>query len=297
MHRQTLYACFSYANFKEIEYKVMEMTVTEKLLRPEALQAGMRTITYAVSTDLKRALAAKGFVFGMAGMMLMIMIASIGGISEHLSSPGALPAGFHAKLILDALTSDDVTLALPVLCTLPFTTAFVDDIKSGYIKEYLPRCGVGDYIRGKLIACGVSGGLTLAAGVFAAYALSALVFLPMELVPDPKAAIVPYFAQICTKALIVFLTGAFWSLTGFTLASLTMSKYMAYASPFVLYYVLIILHERYFEDFYVLYPKEWLAQTQVWVLDYYGIVVLLLALSAVMCLIFIIAARRRLENG
>lgn len=250
--------------------------------------------TYTVSSDLKRALGTKGFFTGIAGIVLMIAIASIESISQLTA--GGLPNGYHAQLILNALTSDDVTLALPILCTLSFTAAFVDDIKSGYIKQYLPRSGTGDYIRGKLIACGVSGGLSLAAGLFIAYGISALMFTPMELALDPKAMATPYFAQIFTKALIVFLSGAFWSLTGLVFASLTMNRYMAYASPFILYYVLIILHERYFEDFYVLYPKEWLMQTQIWVLDYYGILILLLLLSAVMCLLFIITARRRLEN-
>jgi hypothetical protein len=235
-------------------------------------------------------------MFGAAAMVLMIAVASINSIMSGLSNPGALANGFHAQLILGALTADDVTLVIPIICTLPFAAVFVEDIKSGFVKQYLPRSGFSAYLRGKLVASGLSGGLVLTLGLFAAYGISWLVFAPMEAALGPKDVAEPYFAEILTKAVTVFLSGALWSLTGFTLASLTMSRYMAYASPFVIYYVLIILHERYFEDFYILYPKEWIAMSQSWILQNLGIWIVLIALSAVMSMLFIITAKARLEN-
>jgi glutamate dehydrogenase/leucine dehydrogenase len=68
-------------------------------------------MTYTVSSDIKRALSAKGFLFGMAGMVLMLAVASISTIT---SVKGLQPNGFHAQLILSGLTSEDVTLVLPV---------------------------------------------------------------------------------------------------------------------------------------------------------------------------------------
>lgn len=250
-------------------------------------------MTYSVYSDIKRALSAKGFLFAMAGMVLMMAVASINAI---VSIEGVLPNGFHAQLILTALTSDDVTLVLPILCTLPFAAAFVDDVKSGFIKQYLPRSGVSSYIKGKILASGLSGGLVLVAGIFIAYGISALVFTPMEAALEPNQTTHPYFAEVLTKTLTLFLSGAFWSLTGFAMASMTMSRYMAYASPFVLYYVLIILHERYFEDFFVLYPKEWLAMSEPWVFENLGVWIQLIILSAIISLLFGITAKRRLEN-
>ena len=129
-----------------------------------------------------------------------------------------------------------------------------------------------------------------------AYGLSALVFTPMELVLIEGEVAEPYFAQLLLKAAILFFSGAFWSLTGFTFAAMTQSKYMAYASPFILYYVLIILHERYFEDLYVLYSKEWLFPSDYWVLGGFGVIILLTILSAIMSLCFTIIAKRKLAN-
>jgi hypothetical protein len=97
-------------------------------------------------------------------------------------------------------------------------------------------------------------------------------------------------------AATLFLSGAFWSLVGFTMSALTMNRYMAYASPFILYYVLIILHERYFDKLYVLYPKEWLFPSDAWVMGSFGVILLLAELTAAISLAFAVTARRRLAS-
>ena len=251
---------------------------------------------YTTSSDIKRALAGKGFMIGVAGIVLVIALSSLEGIINVARATNPLQNGFHAQFIMSAISSDWVTLALPIVCTLPFTAAFVDDVKSGFITQYLHRSGAKQYIRAKLIACGLSGGLVLFFGIVIAYVLSALIFTPMELALGEGEMAQPYFAQFLLKAAVLFFSGAFWSLTGFTFAALTMSRYMAYASPFILYYVLIILHERYFEELYVLYPKEWLFPSDVWVLGSLGVVLLLAELTALISLAFAITARRRLSN-
>lgn len=251
--------------------------------------------TYSVSSDVKRAVFSTGFIMGIVGMVLMIAIASLSSISSLFSSHQALPNGYHASLVLTALSSQDVTLILPILCTLPFAAAFVDDVKSGFIKQYLYRSGIKHYIKGKLIACGLSGGLVLFFGILVAYGLSTLLFTPMELALKEGAVVQQYFAQVLMIAGTLFLSGAFWSLVGFTFAALTMSKYMAYASPFIIYYVLIILHERYFKDLYVLYPKEWLFPSGAWVLGNWGVILLLTEMTAAISLTFAIIAKRRLS--
>lgn len=251
---------------------------------------------YSIKSDIKRALAGKGFIIGVAGMILVIILSSLQNIIEVTRSATPLQNGFHAQLIMNALSTDWVTLAIPILCALPFTTAFVDDIKSGYIKQYVHRCNVQTYIKGKLTACALSGGLVLFIGILTAYGLSILIFTPTELALAEGETVQPYLAQLLTVAATLFFSGSFWSLVGFTFAAATQSKYMAYASPFILYYVLIILNERYFENLYVLYPKEWLFPSDKWMLGGFDVIILLLILSAIMSLCFAIIAKRRLEN-
>jgi uncharacterized protein YceK len=249
-----------------------------------------------ISSDIKRALSGRGFFAGASGMTTVIALSGTESFIKLSRTPQALPNGYHAQWIMDALTSDWVTLALPILCALPFTTAFVDDMKSGFIKQYLHRAGRKAYITGKLAACGLSGGLVLLLGILLSYGLSALVFTPMELAPGSEETVRPYLAQLLAKAAMLFFSGAFWSLAGFTFAAMTMNKYMAYASPFILYYVLIILHERYFDGLYVLYPKEWLLPSEAWTLGSFGVILLLAELTFLLCLGFTVVAKRRLSN-
>ena len=142
----------------------------------------------------------------------------LGGVPSH---------GFHSDLIMSALSSDAMALALPILAALPYTASFIDDVKSGFIKEYLPRTIVSRYIAGKAAACAASGGLAL--GIFIAYGFAALLFLPMEAYPKPGESVPNYFGNLMETALMFFASEAFWSLTGLTFAALTNSKYMAYA--------------------------------------------------------------------
>jgi hypothetical protein len=221
---------------------------------------------------------------------------SFNGIIDAFRSETLLPNGFHATLISTALSSDAVTLAIPILCTLPYTTSFVDDVKSGFIKEYLPRTNVRSYLISKIAACAVSGGAVLALGVAFAYAMSALTFTPMEAALKPGETSVNYLAQIIGKVAIALFSGAFWSVLGMTFSALTNSRYMAYASPFVVYYVLIILHERYFPNFFVLYPKEWLNPQRQWMFGDWGVVLLVTELLILAAIFFYVVGRKRLES-
>lgn len=265
-----------------------------------------------IKSDIKRALTSWGFWAGSAGMIIAILIGASEAIVPVIQKGigEGLPEGFHAQTLLTALSSDIMLLSVPILCALPFTSAFVDDYKSGFIKQYLPRSGRGSYIKGKLVATGISGGLTLFLGIMFMYFVFALVFMPMELVPRPVDAAVAsksmetagmqqpgYFAQILLKAFVFFLSGAFWSLTGALMSCITMSKYMAYASPFIIFYILVILNERYIKELYVLNPKDWLSPNALWPGEAWGVILILIELIFIVSLVFSLHVSRRLSNA
>ena len=249
-----------------------------------------------VASNLRQAVGSWGFLLSLAGAALIPLLSSVQGILAGFRSAELLSPGFHSDLIIGALSSEAMALALPILAALPYTASFIDDVKSGFIKEYLPRTTVPRYIAGKAVGCAVSGGLTLALGIFIAYSFAALMFLPMEAYPKAGETVPNYFGNLMETALMFFASGAFWSLTGMTFAALTDSKYMAYASPFVLFYLLIILYERYFDKLFVLYPREWLSPSSRWVFGRIGVAVLLIEFSVLMALAFAFAAKRRLER-
>jgi hypothetical protein len=257
---------------------------------------GRATLKNTIASDMRRALTSRGFFAGVVGVVIVVAFSSLEDAAMVLRTGEPFPFGQHARFIIDALRSDGMMLTLPILCALPFTTAFVDDCASGFIKQYLPRSGTAAYIKGKLIACGLSGGFVLFFGVVFAYGVFALVLMPMEWAAGEGETTLPLFAEVLAKAAILFFSGAFWSLMGFVLAAMTMNRYMAYASPFILYYVLIILNERYLSGLYVLYPKEWLNPSGFWVMGDFGVIVLLCVLVSILCLGFAILAKRRISD-
>lgn len=134
----------------------------------------------AVASNIAQALQSRGFLIGFLAVICLLFLSSIEGILSAFRSDTLLQNGYHAAFVMDSLSSDAMTLALPIVVALPYTASFVEDVKSGFIKAYLPRTTTNGYILGKLTACAISGGLALALGILAAYGLSALLFTPME---------------------------------------------------------------------------------------------------------------------
>lgn len=250
----------------------------------------------AIPGAIRQAVSGKGLYIGILAATVILLLSSVQDVLQAFRSEELLQSGFHHTFLMNALTSDAMTLALPIIAALPFTSSFLDDMKSGFVKEYLPRTTKNGYLLGKILGSLVSGGLSVSLGVLLGYVVAVLVFSPMEAAQEPGAVSHPYFEELMGKVLLFFCSGAFWSLVGLTFATLTSSKYMAYASPFVLYYVLIILYERYFDTLYVLYPKEWTNPSEFWMWGNMGVVLLLLELIVLFSLLFFHAAKRRLEQ-
>ena len=250
----------------------------------------------AIWSSCKQALSGRGFVLALSGTVAVIFLSSIQGIVTAFRATELLSFGYHHSFVMDALTSDGMTLALPGLSALPFTTAFLDDVKSGFLKEYLPRTTITGYIIGRTLGCLLSGALALCLGVFLAYGLAALLFLPLEAAPTDPGAVLKLLLDLLERLALMACSGALWAAVGLLLGTVTGSKCMAYASPFVLYYVLIILHERYLPELFILYPKEWIAPSAHWQFGVTGVLLLVGELTILAALGFFVVAGRRLRQ-
>ena len=250
----------------------------------------------SIAAAVRQALFDKAFTFGIVGVMVVLFLSSTQEIVSAFRSTVLLANGFHHRFIMNALSSEGMTMALPVLAALPFTSSVVDDMKSGFVKEYLHRTTLGGYCVGRAAACALSGGLVLVLGIFGAYVAAALLFTPMEAALEGGVEMSVYMAQLWEKGLLFFCSGAFWAIVGMLFASLTGSRYMAYASPFVCYYVLIILYERYFDKYLLLYPKEWVAPSDGWVFGNAGVALFVTELTVIVALCFGIVTQRRLSQ-
>lgn len=146
-------------------------------------------------------------------------------VKRAIISKGFL-AGFVLELLIFWKVGGDSELfrvTVPVISTFPYATAWLADYQSGYIKAYLPRCGRTSYICGKFLACGIAGGLV--------EMLPCLLYLRFA---KNAAALNP---------LLIFFSAMVWALLSATLAAISNSRYIAYGGSFVIYYILVILHD------------------------------------------------------
>ncbi len=201
--------------------------------------------------DLKRAIGSGGFG---AGLLLEVLLLFYGGFD-----------------------SDLFRVSVPVLAAFPYSTAWLAEYQSGYLKAYLPRTGVTSYIMGKFFSCGISGGLLefLGCGIF-------------RLVVGKEGA-------GNMNLLLVFLSGMLWAVLAAVLAAWSNSRFVAYGGAFVLYYLLVILCERYFENLYCLYPYEWLMPSHTWIFDEQGVVILLSGIILLLLCFYYEVLRRRIS--
>ncbi len=246
-----------------------------------------------IKTDLKRAIYSLPFLLSCLAMIFAIAI----GAGTKLLFPEEIGMGlqtnYHAQLIFTGLSSDFVLMVVPILCTLPYTVAFLEEYKSGFIMPYLMKCNKYEYIKGKIIGAGMSGGLTLAAGILVSYFIASLVYKPLE-IADPMS--VSSINILVRKTLVFFLCGWLWASVGSLLANITLSKYMAYAAPFVIYYVLVILSERYFHSIYVINPEEWLSPKNSWVGGDWGIMLLVTLFNLIVMMINDVVIEGRIKG-
>lgn len=240
-------------------------------------------------TNIRQALCGTGFHLAVLGTVLALFSADINTfISISRAGDVQQQNDLFFVLLREAISSDTMLLVLPIMAALPFTASYYDDLHSGFIKAYLPRAGYQNYIACKLTACFTSGGMVPVTGILCFSILTGLAVLPRVTYPTASLREISWILKSC---MLLFFAGAFWSLVGMTAAALTNSKHMAYATPFIFFYVLVILSERYFKGIPFLNPKVWTdPTTEIW-----GIGILLI-LSVSVSLAFIYSAGRRLRN-
>lgn len=195
-----------------------------------------------------------------------------------------LSRSFGAAVLLQTIVlltagfdSDLFRICVPILCTFPYSTAWLEDYQSGFIKNYLPRTGITAYIYGKILACGISGG--------GAELLGCFIYIWIK--QDEAVSWSPK---------LIFISGMLWAMAAAVLAAVSLSRYIAYGGAFVIYYVLVILHERYFKILYCLYPYEWISPTHTWIFGEWGVVFLLTGMILVLISLYSMILRRYMEN-
>lgn len=253
----------------------------------------MRNIIFS---GIRQGIVTTRFMLGVIFVGLVVFISSMDNVLEAFRSNNLLAYGFHGDFVLKALKTDTIIFCLPIVCAIPFSSSYVDDIKTGFLKLYVHRASYQGYILGKVMGCLMSGGMVIVLGLWLAYIVSTIVFLPMEIAPVDGAKPVRHAIELAQCCGLFFLAGGFWALFGMTMSAFMESRYIAYAAPFIFYYILIILCERYLPFLFVVYPKAWLRPGEEWCLGRWGVALVIMELIAATTLFFGSAVRKRVTS-
>lgn len=234
--------------------------------------------------------------FGPAFLLIPVLAALV--IGGNLLNPllqaratGGLVQDTHVQLLADAFQAQATAAFLPILAVLPFAGAYVEDVKTKFARFFLIRSSIWDYCLGRVIAAFLSGGLGLLLGALALWGGGEVLFPPLERAVEGMA---PISREVLVEScVLLFLNGGLWAVVGMATSTLMESKYISYCAPFVLYYLLVILCERYFPDVFFLYPPNWL-NPDVWPYGVWGAALFLLEITVLFAILFAFRAGRRL---
>lgn len=180
-------------------------------------------------------------------------------------------------ILLKNNQSELYNMSIPLVCTFPYSTAWLAEHKSGFEKLALHRTSEIWYITAKYSACIISGGLC-------------------ELLPY-LLFIYQSKGELSENYALIFYVGALWSGTAAMLSAATMSKCCAYGGPFVICYFLVILHERYWKSCYYIEPFEWVNPQNIWFFGETGLRAMLISIIALIGLIYAAILERRIRNA
>lgn len=208
-------------------------------------------------------------------------------------STGGLVQDGHVALLMEAFQGEGTTAFLPILAVLPFAGAYVEDVKTKFARFFLIRSSVLGDCLGRLLAAFLSGGLSILLGALLLWGGGELVLPLWErrvegMLPTSRERL----GEIC---FLLFLNGGLWAVVGMAVSSLMESKYIAYCSPFVLYYLLVILCERYIPDAFLLYPPNWV-KPELWPYGVWGAGIFLVEVTVLFGILFVFRAGRRLRE-
>ncbi len=204
-----------------------------------------------------------------------------------------LAAGSFLGYCETALESKVVLFLIPIAGVLPVGAVFVRECSSGFLKLYMTRTSRMDYVKRKTVQIYGGGFLPFFIAGVGMVVLAFLLIYPLEIQGDMDWEKLRGVGEKLLR--ISMMGGILGELSGIFGAAFK-NYYMAYGLPFVWYYMLVILKERYLPELYTMYPAEWILGKEYWGSDGSGVWVFLGALSMVGMLLHGLVLWRRVRE-
>lgn len=204
-----------------------------------------------------------------------------------------LAAGSFLDFFGKALEAKVLLFLIPIVAVLPMGAVYVRESSGGFLKFYITRISRMQYIGRKLVQIYAAGFFIFWFSGLLLLLLCFLCLYPLEL--EGKLSWEMVWDALAPLLRVSMIGGILSGLSGI-FAAVFRNYYMAYGLPFVCYYLLIIIRERYLPDLYAVYPWEWIQCEQDWGSEKGGIWVFLILLSVAVLLLNSLLLRYRLQE-
>ena len=241
--------------------------------------------------EFKRGIGGTGFYISII-LLVIAGLMNTGEVLEYINGIG-LPEGEIRcfALFFQAIWSEALCYMIPVVTTLALSASYLEDMQSGMLKYILIRTKAKQYLWSKVANCALFGALT----VFLALSILLVGFMvvyPFNIaeIGYLKSQTVQYYTDLFGRAVVLILNGSFYAMFGGMIAAFSNNKYMAYAAPFIFYYVVSTLFSAYLSDYPLLNPKEWLMMNTS---SIFVVLVIVLILNIIAFLAYFVVIERR----
>lgn len=188
---------------------------------------------------------------------------------------------------------DLIVFLIPVISVLLYGGLFLREYSTGFIKLSISRTSRKKYAIGKVLETAIKsiatylliGGIILIIYTCFVYSIKEKQILPFT-----------QLLELILSLIRISLIGAILSVFAGALSCIFLNAYMTYGLPLVVYYLLIVIKERYLKDLYSIYPPEWISPKSYWGAGNWGLWVFLFLLLAIAMIIYRFFLEYRIEE-
>lgn len=249
-----------------------------------------------IFSELERGIFSVPFAASTLGTVAVLFLGSTSlWFPDAKQLKDGLPWQYYLTVLDKGCRSEGFIFCLPLLAAFPAGISVLTELRNGFLKASLPRCGRSPYVFSKVLLSVLTGGGSLGLGYLSAAGIMGLIYRPLAVAPEAES--VSLWPQCLQQALTVFLAGALFALFAAVLGLLFRNRYMAFGGAFMVSYLLIIVTSRYLTDIYTVNPREWFLQEHYWEGGYGGCAVFLGELCVFIAMIYAELLFSRIGHG
>ena len=183
----------------------------------------------------------------------------------------------------DSLKSRVVLFLIPVTAVIPWGKEYLKEKQGNFLRSLIIRKGKRFYCMDRSVMTALSGILVWIIASFLQTLFFFLLFFWKEEVFSLSKELVTEYVTLLARVCLV--TSGMASLGG-ACGAWSNSVYLGMGLPFVTYFALMILRERYLENLYCVDPGEWIRGEAFWGSGQRGLWIFLILLDAPSALAF-----------